>query len=144
MKESFVPPDFTLETGGDFFQKITSLQLLSLLPPEELSGPKQLLTQLCETADSFSELVSTRETHRSDLKNFCVQTQQYLSDNDKLIDLLSQESRLNGVCESLCHAVDLSNLDALLDLYVNLKEPLHELGTAVKSSNFIKVQEAFE
>ena len=144
MKENFVHPDFTLETGGNFSQKIATLQLLSLLPPDELSRPKQLLTQLRETADSVAELVSTREVHRTELNHFSVQTQQYLADDDKLFDLLSQGSRLNDSCEFLCHAIDLSNLDALLDLHTKLKEPLQDLNTAVKSSSFEKVQEAFE
>ena len=144
MKESFIPPDFSLETGGDFYQKIASLQLLSLLPPDDLTDTKLLLTEIRETADSVAELVSTRERHRAQLNLFSELAEQFIADDDKLVELLSQENRLNDVCRGLSRAVDLSNLDALLDLHTKLKEPLQELSTAVMSNTFTRVQEAFE
>ncbi|KAI6661776.1 alpha-catenin [Oopsacas minuta] len=150
MGDNYVPPDFTLETGGAFYQQITSFQILTLMPPEDSTTLKQtadiqhILRYLIDTSDSITELVSTRPKHSRMLKLFRVQTKQYLDNSDKISDLLSHGNDLAEMCGSLCHAIDLSNLDALLDLYSQLREPLQEIRTAVRAVDFLKVQEAFD
>ena len=75
------------------------------------------------------------------LNHFCLRANQYLSDTEVL---LSRENEVVELCECLSHAVDLCNLDALLDLYSLLREPLQEILAAVKSTQVKQVQEAFE
>ena len=147
MREDFLPPGFTLETGGSLYQQISSLHLLFLMPSDEstrhkqISDIRQLLTQLIDTALSLTELVSTKHTHSVMLNQFCLRANQFLSEGELL---LSRENELVELCACLCHAVDLCNLDALLDLYSLLREPLQEILTAVKSTQVKQMQETFE
>lgn len=75
------------------------------------------------------------------LNQFCLQANQCLTETELL---LSRENEVVELCEGMCHAVDLSNLDALLDLYSLLGEPLQEIMSAVKTTQVKQVQEAFE